>query len=83
MKQTTLPTLSVGDAVVIRLDNGTQQSAVLTHFSTDSTKRHRRAHFAWKTGPGRYDTQSYSLHSSKWTSRVVAVFPAGCKFLAI
>lgn len=66
-----------GDAVVILIAGGTEQSAILTHFSTD------RAHFAWKTGPGRYDSQACSYHSSKWARNILAVFPAGCKFLAV
>lgn len=80
MKQTTLPTLSVGDAVVIRLDNGTEQSAKVIDFSRKN-ESHVYAVFAWRTGPR--TSNSLLLHSCKWADRVLAVFPAGCKFLAV
>lgn len=75
-----LPTLTVGDAVVLVLSNGNQQSAIVTGF-TLVNQSHRYAHFAWKTGPEDFD--SLSLHSCKWADRVLAVFPKDCKFLAV
>lgn len=83
MTKNTLPSLAVGDAVVVIIAGGSQQSAILTHFSKDSTQRHVRAHFAWKTGPGRYDGAACSYHSSKWARNIIAVFPKDAKFLAV
>lgn len=76
-KTTKLEGATIGDAVVILVAGGTHQSAILTHFSTD------RAHFAWRTGPGRYDVQACSYHSSKWGRNIIALFPKGAKFLAV
>jgi hypothetical protein len=77
------PTIAVGDAVVLTLDNGDQQSAVVIEFSLDSSRRHRYAKFAWKTGPRPSDVLFMSLHSCKWADRIVAVFPKDAKFLAV
>lgn len=79
---TTPPSLAVGDAVVLRLEDGSEQSATVTHFALKN-ETHRYAYFAWKTGPRVSDTQYLALHSCKWAERVVAIFPKDSKFLVV
>jgi hypothetical protein len=75
----TLDLSNVGDCVVIKLSDGVQRSALMTFLTHDGA----RAHFSWRTGPGRYDVQSTTIDRSKWGRFVLAIFPAGCKFLAV
>lgn len=77
-----LPTLSVNDNVVLRLDDGSTQSALLTRFSVKDGG-HRYAHFKWKTGPNPGDVVGCEIHSAKWAEKILAVFPKGALFLAV
>lgn len=86
MTKNTLPSLAVGDSVVVRLDNGDQQSATVVNFSRKNKNSHAMhvyATFAWKTGPRASDVRYLALHSCKWADRVLAVFPKDAKFLAV
>jgi hypothetical protein len=76
-------TLSLNDNVVLRLDNGNTQSALVHRFSVKQGEggAHRYAHFRWKTGPKPTDIATLELHSAKWAERVLAVFPKGALFL--
>lgn len=82
MTKNTLPSLAVGDAVVLLLSSGAHQSATVTGFSL-KRGTHRYAHIQWKTGPGKYEWESCEIHSSKWARLIVAVFPKDAKFLAV
>lgn len=68
---------NVGDAAVIVLDNGDTVSCVITDVTPTL------ARFAWKTGPCRFDQTWVWLSRAQWLDRVVTLFPAGCKFLAV
>lgn len=75
-----LPTLYVNDNVVLRLEDGSTQSALLTRFSVKNGS-HNYAHFKWKTGPKPGDVTECEIHSAKWAEKVLAVFPKGALFL--
>lgn len=78
----TPPTLSVGDAVVILLSDGSHQSATVMGFPL-KRGTHRYVNVKWKTGPGKYEWESAEIHSSKWARFIVAVFPKDSKFVTI
>lgn len=68
---------ALGTSVVLLLDNGSQQSATFAYLSRS------RAHFTWKTGPGRRDFYTHSIPSAQWNMWVLAVFPKDVMFLAV
>lgn len=73
----TLNTTNIGDAVVVRLNCGTQQSAIVRHVDSDGSY----AAFDWPSGNGQ--TAGIGMGRSFFAERVLAIFPPGVKFLAV
>lgn len=67
---------NIGDAVVIRLPNGTEQSAILASIAPDG-----RANFVWKSGHNR--TAGIAAGGEFLRNMVIAIFPPKSSFLVV
>lgn len=61
---------NIGDAVTIKLTNGSQQSALLKNILGN------RAYFEWKTGPRQNDVSDCSIHFSEWDTHILTITAA-------
>lgn len=69
---------NIGDAVVIVTADGVQRSAIVMSITPEG-----RVTFAWKSGPGPSEVGIAEFGKELLARRVLAIFPAGCKFLAV
>lgn len=68
---------NIGDAVVVVLNDGSQQSAILHSFDGN------RAFFAWRFNRNVRAFNCCSIPVKDIATRVLAIFPRGCNFLAV